>query len=97
MIFDRMGIDVWEVIGAPATKPFGFMPFYVRKLKYRAEGIRGVLVVCLNERERLTTRERRRLIRLLNSPHELAVGSVARVRRKCGNPRCGCLSGQGHP
>ncbi len=25
---DRMGIDVWEVIEAAATKPFGFMPFY---------------------------------------------------------------------
>jgi UDP-N-acetyl-D-glucosamine dehydrogenase len=25
---DRMGIDIWEVIGAAATKPFGFMPFY---------------------------------------------------------------------
>jgi UDP-N-acetyl-D-glucosamine dehydrogenase len=24
---DRMGIDVWEVTGAAATKPFGFMPF----------------------------------------------------------------------
>ncbi len=24
----RMGIDAWEVIGAAATKPFGFMPFY---------------------------------------------------------------------
>lgn len=24
----RMGIDVWEVIQAAATKPFGFMPFY---------------------------------------------------------------------
>jgi len=27
MILDRMGIDVWEVIGAASTKPFGFMPF----------------------------------------------------------------------
>jgi UDP-N-acetyl-D-glucosamine dehydrogenase len=27
-IFDRMGIDVWEVIAAAKTKPFGFMPFY---------------------------------------------------------------------
>jgi hypothetical protein len=42
-------------------------------------------------------RERSRLIRLLTSPSELAVGSVARVRRKCGNPRCGCLEGRGHP
>jgi UDP-N-acetyl-D-glucosamine dehydrogenase len=25
---DSMGIDVWEVIEAAATKPFGFMPFY---------------------------------------------------------------------
>jgi len=28
MVFDRMGIDVWQVIGAAATKPFGFNPFY---------------------------------------------------------------------
>ncbi|RKY03887.1 MAG: nucleotide sugar dehydrogenase, partial [Planctomycetota bacterium] len=27
-VFDRMGIDVWEVIRAAATKPFGFQPFY---------------------------------------------------------------------
>ena len=26
--FDRMGIDVWEVIEAAKTKPFGFQPFY---------------------------------------------------------------------
>lgn len=24
----RLGLDVWEVIGAASTKPFGFMPFY---------------------------------------------------------------------
>lgn len=28
MIFERMGIDVWEVIEAAKTKPFGYMPFY---------------------------------------------------------------------
>jgi UDP-N-acetyl-D-glucosamine dehydrogenase len=28
MMCARMGIDVWEVIDAAATKPFGFMPFY---------------------------------------------------------------------
>ncbi|WP_234999213.1 nucleotide sugar dehydrogenase [Ruegeria sp. AU67] len=28
MIYDAMGIDVWEVINGAATKPFGFMPFY---------------------------------------------------------------------
>ena len=24
----KIGIDVWEVINAAATKPYGFMPFY---------------------------------------------------------------------
>ena len=28
MMCANMGIDVWEVIDAAATKPFGFMPFY---------------------------------------------------------------------
>ncbi|KAF0244664.1 MAG: UDP-N-acetyl-D-glucosamine [Planctomycetota bacterium] len=27
VVFDRMGIDVWEVIEAASTKPFGFQPF----------------------------------------------------------------------
>jgi UDP-N-acetyl-D-glucosamine dehydrogenase len=27
MVFDRMGIDVWSVLDAAATKPFGFMRF----------------------------------------------------------------------
>ena len=28
VVYDAMGIDVWEVIEAAKTKPFGFMPFY---------------------------------------------------------------------
>jgi UDP-N-acetyl-D-glucosamine dehydrogenase len=28
LMCDKMDIDVWEVIDAAATKPFGFMPFY---------------------------------------------------------------------
>ncbi len=28
MVLDRMGVNVWEVIEAARTKPFGFMPFY---------------------------------------------------------------------
>jgi UDP-N-acetyl-D-glucosamine dehydrogenase len=28
VVLDRMGINVWEVIEAARTKPFGFMPFY---------------------------------------------------------------------
>ncbi len=28
VICDQLGIDVWEVIEAAKTKPFGFMPFY---------------------------------------------------------------------
>ena len=28
VIFTKMGIDIWEVVDAAKTKPFGFMPFY---------------------------------------------------------------------
>lgn len=28
LICDRLGLDVWEVTDAAASKPFGFMPFY---------------------------------------------------------------------
>ncbi len=28
IVSDKMGIDIWEVIDAAATKPFGYMPFY---------------------------------------------------------------------
>lgn len=28
VLFDRMKIDIWEVIEAASSKPFGFMPFY---------------------------------------------------------------------
>jgi UDP-N-acetyl-D-glucosamine dehydrogenase len=28
VVYDAMGLDIWEVIAAAKTKPFGFMPFY---------------------------------------------------------------------
>jgi UDP-N-acetyl-D-glucosamine dehydrogenase len=28
MLLDRLGVDIWEVIEAAKTKPFGFQPFY---------------------------------------------------------------------
>ncbi len=28
ILCDKMGIDIWEVIGLAKTKPYGFMPFY---------------------------------------------------------------------
>jgi UDP-N-acetyl-D-glucosamine dehydrogenase len=28
VVFSKMGIDIWEVIEAAKTKPFGYMPFY---------------------------------------------------------------------
>lgn len=41
--------------------------------------------------------ERRRLIRRFKREHELAIGTVSVVNRKCGNPRCHCVDGPGHP
>src|SRR5438093_1775811 len=57
LIFDRMGIDVWEVIDAARTKPFGFQAFYPgpglgghcvaggTTVRVRGPGIRTVLPV----------------------------------------------------
>ena len=28
IVFEKMGIDIWEVVNAAKTKPFGYMPFY---------------------------------------------------------------------
>ncbi len=28
VLFDKMDIDIWDVVKAASTKPFGFMPFY---------------------------------------------------------------------
>lgn len=28
IVYDALGIDIWEVIDGASTKPFGFMPFY---------------------------------------------------------------------
>lgn len=28
VVFEQMGIDIWEVVEAAKTKPFGYMPFY---------------------------------------------------------------------
>ncbi len=28
VVYERMGIDIWDVINAAKTKPFGYMPFY---------------------------------------------------------------------
>lgn len=41
--------------------------------------------------------QRRRLIRRLTRENELAIGTVSVVNRKCGNPKCHCADGPGHP
>ena len=40
--------------------------------------------------------QRERLLRHLTQKHELAVGAVSVVRRKCGKPNCHCVDGSGH-
>ena len=37
MVFDKMDIDVWEVINAAKTKPFGFNAFYPSKIFQASE------------------------------------------------------------
>ena len=42
-------------------------------------------------------KDRKRLLRCLTKDHELAVGTVSVVNRKCGCTNCRCAQGQGHP
>jgi len=42
-------------------------------------------------------KQRRRFLRRVVGHDPLAVGTVSVVRRKCGNPRCHCAQGRGHP
>ncbi len=41
-------------------------------------------------------KERQHLLRRLTRDHELAVGTVSIVRRKCGKQSCHCAHGPGH-
>ena len=41
-------------------------------------------------------RKRSQILRRLLEEHDLAIGSVSVVRRKCGNPGCHCATGEGH-
>ena len=41
--------------------------------------------------------QRRAMLRRLTRDQELALGTVSMVYRKCGNPRCHCVEGRGHP
>ena len=54
---------------------------------------RRKLLASLNQLQQ----ERRRLLRRLKREHELAIGTVSVVNRKCGNPHCHCSEGTGHP
>lgn len=42
-------------------------------------------------------KERKKLLKRLINDKEVAIGSVAVVRRKCGKPNCHCVEGFGHP
>lgn len=54
---------------------------------------REKLLASLNQLQQ----ERRRLLRRLKREHELAIGTVSVVNRKCGSPNCHCAEGAGHP
>lgn len=68
-----LGIDTWEVIGAAATKPFGFMPFYP------GPGIGGH---CLVGDEMIVVRSIKDGRRRLETLADLFVSELGRVRGK---------------
>jgi len=77
LICDRLGIDVWEVIAAARTKPFGFMPFYP------GPGIGGH---CLDGREILVVRRKQsvEVVSFEEAFERLAAEHPQRIRRHQG-------------
>jgi hypothetical protein len=53
-------------------------------------------IVTLRNRLGPLQQERKSLLGRLTKEHELALGTVSEVYRKCGNPRCHCANGHGH-
>jgi len=51
----------------------------------------------INDSLRELQQERHQLLHSLMQEHELAIGTVSMIRRKCGNPNCHCAKGPGHP
>ena len=55
LICDRMDLDVWEVIDAAATKPFGFMPFYPGPRTRWVTASRLIRIISLGRRGCMNT------------------------------------------
>lgn len=51
----------------------------------------------LHEQLKALKTEERSLMRLLLREHELAIGTVYKVNKRCGSPYCHCKKGPGHP
>jgi UDP-N-acetyl-D-glucosamine dehydrogenase len=87
VLYDRMGIDVWEVIEAAKTKPFGFQAFYPGPgLGGHCIPIDPFYLTWVARRHGLTTR----FIELAGEvntgmPHYV-VGKVADALNDCGKP-----------
>ena len=47
----RMGLDIWEVIEAASTKPFGFQPFYPARA-WADTASRSIRIICHGRRRR---------------------------------------------
>jgi UDP-N-acetyl-D-glucosamine dehydrogenase len=91
LVYDRMGIDVWEVLDAAATKPFGFMrfdpgpgwgghcipvdPFYL-SWKAREHGMTAHFIELAGEvNVRMPERVVEKVVRALNEREQAVKGS----------------------
>ena len=86
MMCERMDIDVWEVIDAAATKPFGFMPFY-----------RGPVSAATASRSTRCTSRGRPAERLQGAVHQLASEVNGAMPRHVVRRTMDALNGQRKP
>jgi len=91
MFARELGVDVWEVVRAASTKPFGFMPFYP------GPGVGGHCLpidpTYLSWHAQQATGRRFRLVELANDINEHmpehVVQRIVHGLNRCGRPVCG--------
>jgi UDP-N-acetyl-D-glucosamine dehydrogenase len=87
VLFDRMGIDVWEVIDAARTKPFGFQAFYPGPgLGGHCIPIDPFYLTWLARRQGLTTRFIELAGEVNSRMPEYVIGRLAEFLNDAGKP-----------
>ena len=90
VVYDAMGIDVWEVIEAAKTKPFGFMPFYPGPAASAGTASRSIRSTSLGRRGSTRSRPASSSLQGRSTRACRTTSSSASLRRSTGGSERAC-------